>query len=144
MTGTLRSELQTLIDSPPAPPPSVGDIASRATRIRRARMSAASVGLVLVLAAVGAVSLRGGARPTEVVVGGGGPAAAGYVAKAPGGYEGHGDWRLTITRGHQVIHLRAGQAASCQAVGFIRPGDEVRGWVSGEDSSLKAGENAGC
>ena len=142
--ATLRSELQTLVESPPAPPPSVADIAARATRIRRTRLGAASAGLALVLASFGAVSLRGGARPTEVVVGGGGPAAAGYVAKAPGGYEGHGDWRLTIKRGHEVIDLTAEQAPACEAVGFIRPGDEVRGWVYGEGSSLKAGENAGC
>ncbi len=141
----LRTEMQTLIESPPAPAAPVSDLIVRAAQIRRHRSGVASVIAVLTLAAsLFAAALPDKDRPTQVDVGGGGPASAGYIAKEPGGYEGTGDWTLTIKRGDQVIELRSGHAANCQPIGFIRAGDEVRGSVSGAASSLKVGETAGC
>ena len=141
----LRSEMQRLIQSPPAPAAHVADVALRSARIRRRRSVAASglAGLTLV-ASLFVAALPDRTRPTEVVVGGGGPASAGYVAREPGGYEGSGDWALTIKRGDLVIELRAGHDQDCQPTGFIRPGDEVRGSVFGAGAWLNAGEAAGC
>lgn len=144
--GTLRSELQALVEVPPAPAPSIEEVAVSAGRLRRNRawMASGMTALVLAGAVLGLNWMPNRPRPTEVVVGGGGPAAAGYIARNPGGYEASGEWRLTIERGDQIIDLRSGGAPRCRPVGFIRPGDEVRGSVSGEGSTLKAGEDAGC
>lgn len=141
----LRSEMQALIESPPAPAAPVSALAARAKQIRglRTTMAAGLAGLVLA-ASLFAAALPDRVRATEVVVGGGGPASAGYIATGPGGYQGSGNWTLKITRGDEVIELRSGHDPECRPVGFIHPGDEVRGSVSGERSSLKAGEHAGC
>jgi hypothetical protein len=73
-----------------------------------------------------------------------GRTSAGYVAEAAGGYVAVGTWSLTITRGGEVIELSSSSSDDCGPTGIIRPGDKVRGSISGAGSSLRAGEKFAC
>jgi hypothetical protein len=49
-----------------------------------------------------------------------------------------------IVRGDQVIELDSASADDCGRTGLILPGDEVRGFISGPDSTLRVGEKFTC
>ena len=142
----LRESLHALVEHPPAPPVPVEVVAARAAGIvRRRRTTYGTVGLVLVAGlATGGFGLAAQAPPAGVHVASGGANSAGYIAEEAGGYVASGDWRLTITRGGQVIELDSASSEDCGRTGLILPGDEVRGSISGPSSSLRVGETFTC
>lgn len=142
----LRQALHALVEHPPAPPPPVELLVARGTRVKRRRRLlrlAAALAFVGVSSVAGVAVSRQTSAP-ELVVAAGGSTSAGYIAEQPGGYVATGTWRLTITRGNEVIELASPSSPSCGATGIIQAGDEVRGSVIGPDSSLRVGERFSC
>ena len=144
----LSTVLRTLVDRPTAPPDPVEEVVARSRRVRARRRwiqagsaAAAAVGL---LAGFGALITRDDPGGTTVALGGDGTESAGYLAVAPGGYEGAGIWRLTIVRHGETIEFTSETSAPCGSTGVIQPGDEVRGEIRSGDSVLRAGEDAHC
>lgn len=100
----------------------------------------------LALVAVASTAAVGIIRQGEpgVTLATGGPTSAGYIAEEPGGYVAAGTWQLAITRGGQVIELSSTTNDHCGRTGVIRPGDEVRGSITGRGSTLRVGERFTC
>jgi hypothetical protein len=143
----LRQSLYALVDRPPARPVPVEVVAARGARFtRRRRVWRTGIGVALVAVVVSAVGLGVSRQGSEsgVVLDTDGSASAGYVAEQPGGYLAAGTWRLTITRDGQVIELSSTSSDHCGPTGVIRPGDEVRGSITGLGSSLRVGERFSC
>lgn len=142
----LRQSLQALVEHPPAAPAAVEVVAARAAGFeRRRRTTYGAIGLAIVVVA----SVAGLGTPRQesdpgVNLASEGPESAGYIAEQPGGYVATGTWRLTITRGGQVIDLDSTSNDSCGRTGLILPGDEVRGSITGPNSTLRVGEGFTC
>lgn len=143
----LSSVLHTLVERPLAEPAPIEAVVARSRRVRARRrlVRATSVVVVGAVAVFGVLSLRADRPTTTVALSGGGTQSAGYLAVAPGGYEGVGTWRLTIVRadGH-TLELTNESSPPCGALGTIQPGDHVRGEIHGDHSVLRAGEAAHC
>lgn len=142
----LREALTVLVEHPPATPPPMDEVVARGdrfTRRRRLRRVATAVALVGVSSLVGVAISRPSPAP-NVMVAAGGSSSAGYIARQSGGYIATRTWRLTITRGNEVIELASPLSPTCGATGTIQAGDEVRGSITGPDSSLRAGESFTC
>ena len=141
----LRRSLQVLVARPPVAPVSVEFVAARSARFTRRRWALrGTAGLALVVAsAVGLGVAQQGSDP-GVILGTAGQTSAGYIAEKPGGYIATGTWRLTITRGSELIELNSTSSEHCAPMGVILPGDEVRGSITGPDSSLLVGERFSC
>lgn len=142
----LRQSLHTLVERPPAPPVAVEAVAARGARYaRRRRVQRAGTALVLVAVASAAGSVVGRDREQSgVVLSTHGATQAGYVAEEPGGYIGTGTWTLRITRGGEVIELSSTSTGHCGRTGVILPGDEVRGSITGSNSTLRVGNDFSC
>ena len=143
----LRQSLRALVERPPARPVPVEVVAARGTRYARRRRTLRGLGAGLALVAVASIAGLGVARQgsePSVVLSTGGRTSAGYVAERPGGYVATGTWTLTITRGGQVIELSSTSSDRCGPTGIIRPGDEVRGSIMGQGSTLRVGERFAC
>lgn len=144
----LRQSLFALVDNPPAAPPPVEQLAARGARfVQRRRMRRIGVAALAVLmfgslVGVEIASQRSGDRGLEVASDG--RTTAGYIAEAPGGYVGTGAWTITITRAGQAIELSSTTSDYCGPLGVILPGDEVRGSITGAESTLRVGETATC
>lgn len=141
----LSSALRTLIEHPPAPAPPLDAVVSRSRRFRVRRHVAEvfSASIVIGLAAVLGFAIVK-PKPITITVAGPGPHTAGYIAVEPGGYEGEGNWQLTILRGAETIELTSANSPSCGPIGTIKPGDKVTGEISDPQSLLRAGEEAHC
>ena len=142
----LRQSLYALVERPPARPPAVEIVAARGAafaRRRRVLRGAACLALVAVASAAGVGIIRQRSEPGVMLAAEGGT-SAGYVAEEPGGYLAGGTWQLTITRGGQVIELSSTTHDHCGRTGVIRPGDEVRGSITGPGSTLRVGEKFTC
>jgi hypothetical protein len=145
---TLSDALASLADTAIAAPTSVEVIRLRADELRgRRRLRRLAAVGALALAVTAPIALRA-ARPDPGINVVASNAAevrdAGYVAVAPGGYRGRGDWSLTIIRGPNTIRLRSGLGHGCAPTGTIQPGDRVYGRVVGAGSLLRVGETAHC
>lgn len=141
----LRQSLHRLVEQPLAQPASVEGIAERARTFARRRQLQRSGAALLLAAIVGTASLvvtRDGDDGISVAAEG--VTSAGYIAEARGGYIATGTWKLTITRGTQVIELSGPSSPHCGPIGLIQPGDEVRGSIVGPDSTLRVGEKFRC
>jgi hypothetical protein len=140
----LSSVLHTLIDRPLAAPPPVEVVLGRSRRLRARRrwMRAGSATAVLGFLVAGTIAWNG-SSPTTVSLTGGNQ-TAGYVAVAPGGYEGAGTWRLTIVRAGRTLEYTSDVSPRCAPIGTIQTGDQVRGEIRGDESLLRAGEAAHC
>ena len=142
----LRQSLLALVERPPVTPVAVEIVAARGAgfaRRRRVLRTGLAIGLVAVLSVAGSVLTRQDPE-TGVVLDTQGATSAGYIAEQPGGYVGTGTWRLTITRAGQVIELTSAASDDCGRTGVILPGDEVRGSITGPDSTLRVGERFSC
>ncbi|MDQ3756371.1 MAG: hypothetical protein M3394_00750 [Actinomycetota bacterium] len=142
----LRQSLHAMVERPPSAPPPVETVATGAARfaLRRHMLRGALVlALVVGAAAVGFGVTRQDSEP-GISLATEGPAIAGYIAEQPGGYVAAGSWRLTITRGSQVIELNNTSSDDCGPTGVIRPGDEVRGSITGRGSRLLVGKKFAC
>lgn len=142
----LRRSLHALVEHPPARPAGMEVVVARAARItrrRRAMQGAAGVALVALAAGAG-ITLARQDREPGMTLAADGPKIAGYIAERPGGYVATGSWRLTITRRDQVIELDSGSSDACGITGVIQPGDEVRGAITGPESTLRVGEKFTC
>jgi hypothetical protein len=142
----LRQSLHALVEHPPAAPAAIEVVATHAASFgRRRRATFAAIGLTLVaVASVTGLGVAMQASPSGVNVASGGADSAGYIAEGPGGYVATGTWRMTITRGQEVIVLDSTSADDCGRTGLILPGDEVRGSITGQDSTLRVGEKFTC
>ncbi len=141
----LSTALRTLVEYPPVPAPPLDAVVSRSRRfrVRRRIAQAMSASVVIgMVAVVGFAIIR--PKPITITVTGPGPHTAGYIAEKPGGYEGQGNWRLTILRGIETIELTSANNSSCGPTGTIKPGDKVTGEISDPRSLLRAGEEAHC
>jgi hypothetical protein len=142
----LRQSLYALVEHPPAVPVAVDVVAARGARFARRRRvlrGAAALALVAAASAVG-VGVAGQDRERGVVLATEGATTAGYIAEQPGGYVATGTWRLTITRDGQLIELTSTTNDHCGRTGLILPGDEVRGSITGQGSTLRVGERFTC
>ena len=142
----LRQALSVLVEHPPATPLPVEEVVARGARFtqrRRLLRVAAAVALVGVSSVGGVAVSRHSSAPGQIVAAGK-STSAGYIAQQPGGYVATGTWRLTITRGDDVIELVSPTSSPCGATGTIQAGDEVRGSITGPDSSLRVGERFTC
>jgi hypothetical protein len=142
----LRQSLHSLVECPTARPLPVEVVAARSTRYarrRRARLGAGGLALVAAASIAGIGVSRQDSEP-GVLLSAGGRTTAGYVAERPGGYLAAGTWTVTITRSGQVIELSSTSGDPCGPMGTIRPGDEVRGSITGPGSSLRVGERFAC
>ncbi len=142
----LRQALYALVEHPPAPPTPVELLVTRGERFKRRRhllRAAAVVAFVGVFSVAGVAVSRQSSTP-ELMVAAEGSTSAGYVAEQSGGYVATGTWRLTITRGDEVIELASPGSPPCGATGTIQVGDEVRGSITGPNSSLRVGERFTC
>lgn len=142
----LRQSLHALVERPPALPVPVELVVARGARLgRRRRMARAAMGLALV-AVASATGLNSALRGSGPGMGlaSAGPKSAGYIAERPGGYMASGAWRITITRGGEVIELSSTSSDDCGGTGLILPGDEVRGSITGPGSTLRVGERFTC
>ena len=142
----LRRSLHALVDHPPATPAPVEVVAARAAgfvRRRRARSLVVALALLAMASGTG-LRLAGQGSDPGVNLASDGPAHAGYIAERPGGFVATGTWRLTITRGGQVTVLDSASDDDCGRTGLILPGDEVRGSVTGPNSTLRVGERFSC
>ena len=142
----LRLALHALVEHPPAAPPSIDELAARGAGFtRRRRVQRATAGALAGLCALAGVATASLESSTPgVTVAADGPASAGYIAEHPGGYVATGTWQLTIRRQGQVIVLASTTSPACADSGMIQPGDEVRGLISGPESSLRVGESFAC
>lgn len=141
----LSTALRSLVEHPPAPAPPLDSVVARSRRVRVRRRAAQVFSTTVVIglvAAVGFAIVR--PKPITIAVAGPGPHSAGYIAVKPGGYEGQGNWKLTILRGTETIELTNANSSSCGPMGTIKPGDEVTGLISDPHSLLRAGEEAHC
>jgi hypothetical protein len=142
----LRRSLYALVAQPPAAPVAIEIVVAHAARFRRRReVVRVAVGVGLVAAASAAVlgvgrhdSHRGVVLATE------GATTAGYLAEQPGGYLATGTWNLTITRDSHAMELSSTSSDPCGPTGIILPGDEVRGSITGNGSTLRVGESFAC
>lgn len=142
----LRQSLHALVEHPPAAPVAVELVAARAAgfeRRRRAMYGAIGLALVAVASVTGLGVVRQGSE-SGVNLASAGPNSAGYIAEKAGGYVATGTWRLTITRGRQVMELDSTSDDHCGRIGLILPGDEVRGSITGPNSALRVGERFTC
>lgn len=142
----LSHALRSLVEHPPAPAPPLHAVAARSRRFRVRSHIARMISTTVVIGLVAAMGFAI-ARPkpvTIITVGGPGPHSAGYIAEKPGGYEGQGNWKLTILRGTETIELTSANSSSCGPIGTIKPGDKVTGIISDPHSLLRAGEEAHC
>ena len=141
----LRQSLRVLVEHPPAAPVAVERVAARAARFRRRRhLQHSLIGVALIaFASVAGVEVAT-ERSDDFNLAAGGHATAGYLAERPGGYLANGTWTLTITRGEEVIELSSTTSDYCGRTGVIQPGDEVRGSITGADSTLRVGDNVSC
>lgn len=142
----LKQSLHVLVDHPPVAPPDPSIVAARGEQFARRRQQWRGALALLVLLGTGA-GVFGATRSDQergISVASQGTMAAGYIAEAPGGYVAEGSWRLTITRGDEVIELSSATSPACGTTGVIRPGDEVRGWITGSMSKLSVGERFTC
>lgn len=142
----LSHALRSLVEHPPAPAPPLHAVAARSRRFRVRSHIARIISTTVVIGLVAAMGFAI-ARPkpvTIITVGGPGPHSAGYIAEKPGGYEGQGNWKLTILRGTERIEMTSASSPSCGPIGTIRPGDKVTGLISDRHSLLRAGEEAHC
>ena len=142
----LRQALYALVEHPPTTPPPVEHLVARGARFKRRRRL---VRVLAVVAFIGASSVAGVAvsrqsSARELIVAAEGSTSAGYIAEQSGGYVATGTWRLTITRGNEVIELASPSSPPCGATGTIKAGDEVRGSITGPNSSLRVGERFAC
>ena len=142
----LRQSLYALVERPPRLPSPVEAVVARGVRLRRRRLvlRGSLVAAVVVMVAGLGVGVAMQGSESSVTLATAGPTSAGYVAEEPGGYIGTGTWRLTITRGGEVLELTSTTDEPCGPIGVIVPGDEVRGSISGPDSSLRVGESFSC
>lgn len=142
----LRQSLHALVERPPAAPAPIELVAARAAGFeRRRRAMYGAIGFALVaVASVTGVGVALQESESGVNVASTGPNSAGYIAERPGGYVATGTWRLTITRGAQVIELDSTSNDHCGRPGLILPGDKVRGSITGPDSTLRVGERFTC
>ena len=143
----LRSSLYALVERPPAEPVAVEVVAARAvgfTRRRRAMYGAIGLALVAVASVAGLGVALDGSKKSGVDLASAGPRTAGYIAERPAGYVATGTWRLTITRGGEVMELDSTSNEGCGRTGLILPGDEVRGSITGPSSTLRVGESFTC
>jgi hypothetical protein len=145
---TLSDALASLADTPIATPTPIEVIQLRSQELRgrrRLRRLAAAAALAVTVATPIAL---GAARPNPgISVAATSPAEikeAGYIAVAPGGYQGSGHWSLTVIRGVDTIRFRSDVDHPCAPTGIIQPGDRVYGSVVGAGSVLRAGETAHC
>lgn len=142
----LRQALSVLLEHPPVTPVPVEEVVARGARFKqrgRLQRVVAAVAFVGVCSATGVAVSRQGSAPNQMVAAGG-STSAGYIATQPGGYVATGTWRLTITRENEVIELASASSPPCGATGTIQPGDEVRGSITGPNSSLRVGETFTC
>lgn len=142
----LRQALYALVEHPPAAPTPVELVVTRGERFKRRRLLlrvAAVLAFVGVFSAAGVAVSRQSSAP-DLMVATEGSTSAGYIAEQSGGYVATGTWRLTITRGNEVIELASPSSPPCGATGTIHAGDEVRGSVTGPNSSLRVGERFSC
>lgn len=142
----LSSVLHTLVDRPLAVPAPVKAVAARSRRVRvrrRWRQAGSATVAVGLLTGLGVLILRDDPT-TTLALSVRGAESATYLATADGGYQGAGTWRLTIVRDGQTIEYTSQTSPPCGATGTIRPGDEVRGEIRGDESLLRAGEAAHC
>lgn len=142
----LRQSLYALVEHPPATPVPIEVVAARGARFgRRRRVLYRMAGLVLVaVASAAGLALTLQDSESGIVLATSGPRSAGYIAERPGGYAAAGAWSVTITRGSQVIELSSATSHRCGPIGVIQPGDEVRGSITGRDSTLRVGERFSC
>lgn len=142
----LSKALQSFVDEPAAPPPSIASLMerNRARRHRRARSLAGSSIAVVIVAIVSIVSLRGEPSPVAINVTGPSARSAAYLATAPGGYEASGMWQLTIIRGEERFLYSNETSPVCGDVGTIRVGDRVYAAIESPESLVRAGEDAHC
>jgi hypothetical protein len=147
---TLSDALASLADTPSATPTPVEVIRLRADELRgrrRLRRLAAAATLAVAVAFAAPIALHATRPDPGISVAATSPAEvkeAGYVAVAPGGYRGSGQWSLTVIRGVNTIRLRSDVDHPCAATGIIQPGDRVYGRVVGAGSVLRVGETAHC
>lgn len=142
----LRDAFQSLVAHPTSAPRPIAGVVARGERLaRRRRLRRVAVtGALAGISLVGTfVAIQHDSDP-EIVLATEGPRSAGYIAEAPGGYVATGVWRLTITRGDQIFELSSAVSQSCGGTGTIRPGDHVRGFITGPDSSLRVGDSFAC
>ncbi len=142
----LREALYVLVEHPPATPTPVELLVARGDGFKRRRRLLrvlAAVAFVGVPCAAGVAVWQQSSAP-ELIVAAEGSTSAGYIAEQSGGYVATGTWRLTITRGNEVIELASPSSPPCGATGTIQAGDEVRGSITGPNSSLRAGERFSC
>lgn len=142
----LRQALYALVEHPPAPPTPVELLLTRGERFKRRRrvLRALAVVAFLGVSSVTGLAIARQSSAPELIVAAEGSTSAGYIAEEPGGYVATGTWRLTITRGGEVIELASPSSPSCAAIGTIQAGDEVRGSITGPNSSLRVGEKFSC
>lgn len=141
----LSTALRSLVEHPPAPAPPLDTVVARSRRFRVRRHIAQVFSTTVVIGLVAAVGFAiARPKPVTITVAGPGPHFAGYIAVKPGGYEGQGNWKLTILRGKETIELTSANSSSCGPIGTIMPGDKVTGEISDPHSLLRAGEEAHC
>ena len=108
---------------------------SRRFRVRRHVAEVCSASIVIGLAAVLGLAIVK-PKPITITVAGPAPQTAGYIAVESGGYEGEGNWQLTILRGEERLELTSATSPSCGPIGTIKPGDKVTGEISDPQSLL--------
>ncbi len=142
----LSKVLQSLIDQPGAPPPSIASLMerNRARRHRRALRVAGSSIAVVIVVVVSIVFYPGEPSPVAINVTAPSARSAAYLATAPGGYEASGTWQLTIIRGEDRFVYSNETSPACSVVGTIRVGDRVYAAIESPESLVRAGEDAHC
>jgi hypothetical protein len=138
--------MQAMVERPPITPPAASVVAARGVQFARVRQQRRGALALLVVLGVGVAAFNATRADDRrgISVASEGTAAAGYIAEAPGGYVAEGAWRLTITRGREVIELSSTSSPDCGSTGIILPGDHVRGSITGSMSRLSVGERLTC
>ncbi len=142
----LSDALASLAHTPTPTPIEVIVLRSHELRGRR-RLRRLAAAAALAVAVTAPIALQATRPNPGISVAAGSPAEikeAGYVAVAPGGYQGKGHWSLTIIRGPNTIRISSDLDHPCAPTGTIEPGDRVYGSVVDAGSVLHAGETAHC
>ncbi|HVF32666.1 MAG TPA: hypothetical protein VM933_06485 [Acidimicrobiales bacterium] len=142
----LSTALQSFVDQPVAPPPSIASLMdrNRARRRRRGLGLAGSSIAAVIVAGVSIGSFRAEPSPVAIDVTGPSSRSAAYLATVPGGYEASGLWQLTVIRGEDRFVYSNETSPSCGDVGTIRVGDRVYAAIESAESLVRAGEDAHC